>query len=91
MITLLPIWLKLPCSDIALTFKMINTNSLEFSGYFNSKLHNTYLIINSKFLVLFRHVKRGATWAKATHMCGGKAWGNILPKCYQESSLVTCH
>jgi len=37
----------------------------------------------SRYLSEFRHVKRGATWAKATHMCGGKAWGNILPKCYQ--------
>jgi len=37
----------------------------------------------SRYLSEWRHVRRGATWAKATHMCGGKAWGQLITKCYQ--------
>jgi len=36
----------------------------------------------ARYLSEWRHVQRGATWAKATHMCGGKAWGGLLVKCY---------
>ena len=31
-----------------------------------------------------RHVQRGATWGAATYMCGGKAWGPLLTKCYHD-------
>eukprot|EP00088_Acartia_fossae_P066396 TRINITY_DN8228_c1_g1_i1.p1 TRINITY_DN8228_c1_g1~~TRINITY_DN8228_c1_g1_i1.p1 ORF type:complete len:429 (+),score=85.47 TRINITY_DN8228_c1_g1_i1:62-1348(+) len=36
----------------------------------------------ARYLSEFRHVQRGATWGAATYMCGGKAWGPLLTKCY---------
>ena len=36
-----------------------------------------------RYLSEWRHVARGATWSSALLTCGGRAWADLLPSCYQ--------
>ena len=38
----------------------------------------------ARYLSEFRHVQRGATWKSATLMCGGRAWAELMPRCYTD-------
>ena len=39
----------------------------------------------SRYLSEWRHVQRGATWRDAQLRCGGHAWSEVIPTCYNGS------